>query len=401
MSGEHFYNFPPGFSKRDIELMLIHCVDHGASDVTISSGDFVFAKIRRLIHPITERRLEATEVEMIMAFLRGPESVGIMGKGQALDFALEVPLDRDTNIRFRANATACRMNGISQGIQLTLRSIPGLPPKLDSLGIEPEIVESIFPRYGLVLVVGTTNSGKSTLLASVNRYRLETKQEDPVKIMTYEDPIEFVYDGLGAGIMPEVSQVQIGTHLRATQGEDLQRASAMEAGRNANRRGADVIVMGEIRDRETADGALELARTGHSTYATLHTETPSQTMDRILSFFPYDRQASIGSQLLGSLRLVVAQKLCPAVGGGVKAYRSWLVMTRQIQEELGAMAVADWPRHIKQINRRDGNDFESIAFDDFLTGAISLQTYKDLTSFTRRELNEFAEERGFNVSHMA
>lgn len=402
MSEEFLHPLPAGFSKRDLELLLIHCVDKGASDVTISSGDFVYAKIKRIIYRVTERKLDSSEMEMFLAFMRGPEAVGILGKGMALDWPLEVPLSREVTYRFRANATACRVNGIMSGMSVTLRAIPGLPPKLTDLGIEPEIVEALFPRYGLVLVVGTTNSGKSTLLASASRYRTEERQNDPVKIITYEDPIEFTFDGLGGGVMPEISQVQIGTHLRAFHGDgDLQRASAMEAGRNANRRGADVIIMGEVRDRETADSVLELARTGHSTYATLHTETPSQTMDRLLSFFPYDRQAAIGSQLLASLRLVVAQKLCPGTDGKVRAYRSWVVFTREIIDELSEMPVANWARHVRQINRRNKNDFESIAFDDFVKGKISVSTYRDLTSFTRNELVAFARERGFDVSHMA
>jgi len=130
------------------------------------------------------------------------------------------------------------------GLTITLRAIPSEIPSLSRLGIEQEIVDNFFPRYGLILVVGTTGSGKSTLLASALRHRLVERRHDPVAIGTYEDPIEYGLRGLAQGTMPEPTQVAIGTGRHIKEWDRV--------GPNAMRRRLDVIWLGEIRDIESA-----------------------------------------------------------------------------------------------------------------------------------------------------
>jgi len=174
-------------------------------------------------------------------------------------------------------------------------------------------VDNFFPRYGLILVVGTTGSGKSTLLASALRHRLVNRRHDPVAIGTYEDPIEYGLKGLAQGHMPEPTQVAIGTGRHIKEWERV--------GPNAMRRRLDVIWLGEIRDIESARTGLELARTGHAVLSTLHVDTPAEAFDRLIKFFPKETQESEAFAILSQIRMIVAQKLARTTDGGKMAFR--------------------------------------------------------------------------------
>jgi len=377
MSTLSAFTLPVSFSEEEWKGFLRTCVSAGSSDITIQSGDYVWGEIKRRHTRLTDRLLEHSEVERAVRFMYGQTGTSQMAGGEALDFEYEISKtqgDFNNVMRFRCNATKSRVGGISSGVSITMRTIPGLPLTWESMNAPPDITENFFPQYGLVLVIGTTGSGKSTLMSAGNRYRLENA-EHPVKILTYEDPIESVYTGLAADRMPQPSQVQIGRDL----------ASFAEAGRNAMRRKGDVIIMGESRDRESVSACFEMALSGHAVYSTLHADTPSETFARIVSFFPEDAQPAAANKLLSTLRLIVAQKLEPRTDGKVAAVRSWLVVDRNVRKTLSEIPFYQWAGVVDRILAERETSFECQALPLVKEGILSFESFRRLTNMTIRE----------------
>jgi defect-in-organelle-trafficking protein DotB len=351
----------------------------GVADVLIQSDDFVFAKINNVHLRITTRRIEPIEVETCVAISYGLTGGAKLGSGTDLNYRLEAQKTVREGVSYRANATRGRVGEVADGLSMTLRFITDAPRDLTTMGIEDEILENLFPQYGLILVVGTTGSGKTTLLSAANRYRLEHR--DPMKLITYEDPIENVYGRLGEGRMPKVFQAEIGTgrHLN----------NFHQAGPNAMRRGADVIQVGEMRDRESFEAGFELAMTGHCVYSTMHVETPAQVIDRAISLFPIDGQPAAASKLRAQLRMVVAQKQFKTLDGGMARVRSWIVIDRAVKERIGSLPYTQWERELDKICRERGGDFDAQAMPFLLSKRIDLEGYCQLTSMTPREARDY------------
>lgn len=383
-------DLPFDFSEDEFNAFIRWAVENRASDLTIQSGDYITAQIQGIWRPLTRRCLESNEVERIVTMKYGPTGISMLDSGEPLDFRLQAVMDRDTVLGFRANATRCRIGEITRGISITARSIPGLPPRLGDLDIETEIVEALFPRYGLILVIGTTGSGKSTLMAASIRHRLEEQSDRPVKIFTFEEPVEYTYGRLGLGKMPLVSQVEIGAS-----GGDLKSWSM--AGPNAMRRKGDVIIMGELRDLNSVLSAFEMAESGHAVMATLHVETPAQAVDRLVSFFPIDGQPAAANKLRAALRLIVAQKLVVNQRGTRTAFRSWLNFDRDTKAALAAEPFHKWEPMLARLTAARKVDFESAAFPALRDGLIDFEAFMEVASLTRDEAIEFCVERGLDV----
>jgi len=365
------------FSEEEWKNFLRKCVSLGSSDITLQSGDYAWGEIKRRHTRLIPRKLEHSEVERAVRFMYGQSGISQMAAGEALDFEYEITKesgDFNSVMRFRCNATRSRVGGIANGASITMRTIPGLPLPWDAMNAPRDITDNFFPQYGLVLVIGTTGSGKSTLMSSGNRYRLENA-DHPVKILTYEDPIESVYTGLAADRMPQPSQVQIGRDL----------ASFAEAGRNAMRRKGDVIIMGESRDRESVSACFEMALSGHAVYSTLHADTPAETFARIVSFFPEDAQPAAANKLLSTLRLVVAQKLEVRTDKKVAAVRSWLVVDREVRHRLGEVPFYQWAGIVDAILTERETSFECQTLPLVKEGILNFESFRRLTNMTIRE----------------
>ena len=194
--------------------------------------------------------------------------------------------------RFRANAF------MQQGrVGLVLRTIPQTIPKFDELGLPPILTEIALNKRGLVIFVGGTGTGKTTSLASMVDYRNENTYGH---IITVEDPIEFVHAHKNC----IVTQREVG----------IDTDSWEVALKNTLRQAPDVILMGEIRDRETMDYAIAFAETGHLCLATLHANSANQAIDRIINFFPEERRTQLLMDLSLNLRAMVSQRLLPLKG---------------------------------------------------------------------------------------
>ena len=211
--------------------------------------------------------------------------------------------------RFRFNVY--RQRG---SVGCAMRAIPAKIPSLDSLRMPPILKELTKKHSGVILVTGPTGSGKSTTIASMIDV---INAERPVHILTMEDPIEYIHSHKVA----MVNQREIGHDSQTF-------ANAIRA---ALREDPDVIIVGELRDKETIAAALTLAETGHLVFGTLHTRSAPATVDRIIDVFPSDQQDQIRVQFAGSLQAVVAQQLLPMVGGGRVAAIEIMVATSAVR----------------------------------------------------------------------
>lgn len=366
-----------GFQLDRFKEFLLQCSRENVADITVQSGDYLWGRHNRTYIRLSDRPIQVPEMELVISGLYATTGLAELMSGKALDWRASAEESREVVRYFRANAVKARVGRVDGAIQLTLRSIPSLPPTLDQLGIEKELVDNLFPTYGLVLVVGTTGSGKSTLLASANRWRLERRRDTPVKIITFEDPIEFVYSGLAEGTMPEPAQTEIGPGAHLTSFE--------RAGPNAMRRAADVIVMGEMRDRESVDAGFEMALTGHATYSTLHCDTPSEAIDRIISFYPTEVQQSAANKLLSTLRLIVAQKLARTKDGKVIAFRSWKVFDQTARKHLASLPFERLADAIRNDCAERETDFNSCVKRAFEDDRISFATARNVAGLTVEE----------------
>jgi len=195
--------------------------------------------------------------------------------------------------RFRVNAF------VQQGrVGIVMRTIKSEIPRVEQLGLPKLLNELAMTKRGLIIVVGTTGSGKSNTLAAMIGYRNENSAGH---IVTIEDPVEFVH--------PHKSSIV--THREV--GVDTE--SWEVALKNTLRQAPDVIMIGEIRDRETMEHAVAFAETGHLCVATLHANSSNQALDRIINFFPEDRRAQLLMDLSLNLRGIISQRLIPAIGG--------------------------------------------------------------------------------------
>lgn len=314
-------NEPLRFGPQELDKLLAHCIDVNTSDVTIQTNDVVFAEIYGRLVRVTKRELSNTEVSDIINGIYGQNGTAQLLSGHDLDTHYEYRPSRGIRHRFRVNATSCQVSG-HDGIQITLRTIPYEPPKLDTMDLQPTILNAIAPHQGIVYVTGATGSGKSTLLASIIR-ELTERADGNRKVLTYESPIEFVYDMLEKPTSI-VSQVEIPRHL-----------PSFAAGvRNALRRKPGLILVGESRDAETIAASIEAALTGHPVYTTLHSNGVPETIRRLVTSFPAEERAGRIIDILETIRLVIWQKLVPTVDGKRVALREYLVFDEETRDAL-------------------------------------------------------------------
>lgn len=363
-------NEPVRFGATTIEQLLAHCEQIKASDITLQTNSNVYAEVYGRLLRITHRKLSNTEVGEILNEIYGSNGTTQILSGHDVDTHYEFRPNRSERFRYRVNGTGCQVEG-HDGIQITLRSIPSTPPRLETLDLPPPILEAVAPFQGVVYVTGTTGSGKSTLLASIIR-DLAEQEDSNRKILTYEAPIEFVYDEIS---MPSavISQSEIPRHL-----------PSFEAGvRNALRRKPRAILVGEARDRETISAVIEAALTGHPVYTTLHTNGVAETIRRLVTTFPADERHGRTIDILETIRLVVWQQLVPSLDGKRVALREYLVFNEEVRDKL----LDCDPNNVTAATRRlvieQGQTMEADATQKFKAGIIGEREYRILVALSR------------------
>jgi defect-in-organelle-trafficking protein DotB len=353
---------PDRFLDHHIDPFLLWCVKKGASDITFQSNRHVYSEIHGVLYPSTHRPLDAADITAVVTRLYGTEALAMLAGGNDIDLSYEIMTDRFTRTRFRVNMTPILADG-RDGVQVTMRTLPSAPPTMKQLNIESDIVDSWKPRQGIVLVTGPTGSGKSTLLAAGNRMLIESTHGCG-KMLTYEAPIEFTYDTISSR-RSLVAQTEIPRHL-----------PTFAAGvRNALRRKPEIIMVGEARDRETINAAIEAAQTGHTVYATVHTTGVAATIRRMVSTFEPSERSERAYSLMETVRLIVTQTLVPKIGGGRQALREYMVFTEEIRERLLNMTFDRWPYELMLMVEKNGKTMEKSARDAYEAGLIEKRFY--------------------------
>ena len=355
---------PDRFTEEHVDPLLLWCVKQNSSDITIQTDRPVYNEIHGALYPGTFRNIDAADMAVFLSKIYGPEAQARLASGRDLDVSYEIRPDRYTRIRFRVNITAILSRG-RDSAQITMRVLPSEPPTFKDLGVEKEVQDAWAPRQGLVVITGPTGSGKTTLLAAGNRLLLE-RPEGCGKMLTYEAPIEYVYDAISSP-RSLVSQSEIPRHL----------PDFAHGVRNALRRKPEVILVGEARDRETINAAIEASQTGHAVYTTTHTTGVANTVQRMLS--TYDMSAIA---LMETLRLIVTQALVPRVGGGRCGVREWMKFPDEVREKLMDMPFTDWPNEIQRMINQYGQTMQRSAEIVFEEGIIDRRHYLLLSSST-------------------
>jgi len=273
----------------DLTAILAFAKDEGASDVHICPELPPLLRIRGEIVHLDMRPLPREETRAALYDILNDEQKKIFEEHKELDFAFDIP----GLARFRANVFLQR-----RGEQGVFRLVPSTVKTLDDLGLPAVLKNLALKEKGLVVVTGPTGSGKSTTLAAMVDYINENERGH---ILTIEDPIEFVHEPKKCLI----SQRELGPHTH----------SFSNALRSALREDPDVILVGELRDLETTQLAITAAETGHLVFGTLHTNSASKTVDRIIDIFPSGQQAQVRTMLSESIEGVVAQTLLPSKDG--------------------------------------------------------------------------------------
>ena len=299
----------------NINQLLQLTVDRNASDLHLVVGTPPCIRIDGILYSVPGEEVLTTEiVDEHLKKILNAEQLGRLSVNKEIDFSLHF----SQKARFRANAYTQRGRP-----SVAFRMIPYEIPAIDKLEL-PKILHSFTNlRQGLILVTGPTGHGKSTTLAAMID---EINANRAVHIITIEDPIEFIFKPRQAIISQR--EMHNDTHSWST------------ALRSALREDPDVVLIGEMRDYETIASALTVAETGHLVFATLHTNSAAQTIDRVVDVFPEDQQDQVKLQLSNVLEAVFSMRLVLAVAGGRHPAYQIMLATKAIKT-----AIRDWKTH--------------------------------------------------------
>jgi twitching motility protein PilT len=299
----------PAASGFNFKAVLQQLVQRGGSDLHLKVGRPPTLRLHGELTPLDMPALRPEDLKALAEQLMTPRQVKEFTDNKECDFAIGVPGIG----RFRCNVYQQRGS-----LCYAMRAIPYQARTLEELNL-PKVLEEIAlkPR-GLVLVTGITGSGKSTALAAMIQHLNEHRHAN---VITIEDPIEFLHRDINC----HINQREVGTDT----------ATFAQALRRVLRQDPDVILIGEIRDLETLDTALKAADTGHLVFSTLHTTDATQTINRVLSFYPPHQQAEVRFSLASALQAVVSMRLVPRADkpGRIPACEV-LINTQTVREQI-------------------------------------------------------------------
>lgn len=333
----------------DFDRLLTLMVEKGASDLFVTAGVPPSIKVNGKIVPATASPLPPEKAREIV--------LGVMNEKQRKEFLEEKELNFAISARgigrFRASAFYQRnLAG------MVLRRIETTIPEIDDLGLPDIIKDLAMTKRGLILFVGATGTGKSTSLASMIGHR---NRNSKGHIISIEDPIEFIHQHQGCII----TQREVG----------IDTDSFETALKNTLRQAPDVILIGEVRTRETMEHAIAFAETGHLCLATLHANNANQALDRIIHFFPADRHRQLWMDLSLNLRGIVAQQLIPTPDGqGRRACLEVLLNTPLASDLIRKGQVSELKELMKKSTELGMQTFDQALYELYDAGEI---TYED------------------------
>ena len=340
--------------ERDQAIRFIHellrvMVGKNASDLFITAGFPPAFKLDGKVVPVSNQTLTPTHTADLARSIMNDRQSSEFEATHECNFAISPPGIG----RFRVNAF------MQQGrVGLVLRVITSIIPKFEELGLPGVLKDVIMTKRGLVIIAGATGSGKSTSLAAMIGYRNENSYGH---IVTVEDPVEFVHEHKNC----------IVTHREIGVDTD----SWHSALKNTLRQAPDVILIGEVRDRETMDYAIAFAETGHLALCTLHANNANQALDRIINFFPEERRTQLLMDLSLNLKGIISQRLVPKrEGKGRTAAVEVLLNSPLVADLVFKGEVLEIKEVMKKSREMGMQTFDQALFDLYEAGAI---TYED------------------------
>lgn len=335
----------------DIKELLAITARRNASDLHLLVNYPPMIRIDGALHPVPgEKELTTEVIEQMVFQVFTNEQKDLFLANKEIDFSYT-----SQNARFRANVY---FEMSSPGA--AFRYLPQTIRSIDDLSLPKIYHQFTSLRQGFILVTGPTGHGKSTTLASIIN---EINQTKDVHIVTIEDPIEYVYPK-GRAIISQ-REMHTDTH------------SWNVALRSVLREDPDVVLIGEMRDYETVAAALTIAETGHLVFATLHTNSAAQTIDRIVDVFPEKQQGQVRLQLASTLEGVLTQRLLPVIGGGRQPATEILIATPAVQTSIreGKTHLID---NIIQTSADMGMSLLEVSLANMVkSGVVSLDTAKE------------------------
>jgi twitching motility protein PilU len=330
----------------DFVDLLKMCVEQKGSDIFITAGAAPSIKVNGVINPVTEKPLSPEAARKVVYDILNDKQRSEFEQTSECNFAISA-----SGVgRFRVNVFVQRSN-----VGMVLRRIETQIPTFEELKLPPILKDLAMTKRGMVLFVGGTGTGKSTSLASMIGYRNRTSKGH---IITIEDPIEYVHQHAGC----IVTQREVGVDT----------VSYDVALKNTLRQAPDVILIGEIRHRETMDYAIAFAETGHLVLATLHANNANQAMDRIINFFPEERRGQLFMDLSLNLKAVVAQLLIPRKDGkGRRAAIEVLINTPLMADLIGKGEVHEIKALMKESTEHGMQTFDQALFQLYKEGEIT------------------------------
>lgn len=332
----------------DFNNLLRLVYDQGASDLFITAGVPPCVKVDGKLKPISREPMTAAAATALIYSIMDDEQQTEFRRGREMNFAISAPQLG----RFRVSAFYQRGQP-----GMVLRRIETAIPTLAELHLPPVLKDLAMAKRGLVLFVGATGSGKSTSLAALVGHRNLNSQGH---IITVEDPIEFVHPHRGC----IVTQREVGVDTESYE----------VALKNTLRQAPDVILIGEIRTRETMEHAITFAETGHLVLATLHANNANQALDRIQHFFPAERQGQLWMDLALNLRAIVAQQLIPLASGEGRRVAIEVLLNTPLVADLVRKGEVHALKELMGRSRELGmQTFDQALLDLYLEGLISYE----------------------------
>jgi twitching motility protein PilU len=332
----------------DLTPYLKLLVEQQGSDLFFTTGAPAKIKIEGVVNPVGKTVLTRENTEAAAHGIMEARYAELFNQHGEVDFAFSLP---ENGARFRANVF--RQRGDTA---LCLRRIPTQIPGLDELGLPDVLKQIIMHKRGLILMTGATGSGKSTTLASMIQYRNTTVSDH---ILTIEDPVEFYHPNLKS----IVNQREVGVDTRSYQ----------DALKSAMRESPDVILIGEARDRQTMEAALELCNTGHLCLTTLHSNNAHQTLERIINLFPREFRHQLLMDLALNIRAVISQRLVRCVDGKRCAAVEVLVNTPHIADLIHKGEIDKLKEAMESSGAKGMQTFDSALHALYKCGRIGLE----------------------------
>ncbi|HWL62969.1 MAG TPA: PilT/PilU family type 4a pilus ATPase [Steroidobacteraceae bacterium] len=328
-----------------IQDLLRRLVERKGSDLFLTAGFPPAVKIDGEIRPQTERALTAEQAATLVRAIMNDRQTREFDASKECNFAIAPPGIG----RFRVSAF------VQQGaVGCVIRTINATIPTFEELDLPPVLKDVVMSKRGLVLLVGGTGSGKSTTLAAMVGYRNSNTRGH---IITIEDPVEYIHPHKGCVV----------THREV--GVDTENWHA--ALKNTLRQAPDVILIGEIRDRETMEYGIQFAETGHLVLATLHANSANQALDRIINFFPEEKREQLLMDLSLNIKGMISQRLVPREGGGRIAATEILLHSPLVQDLIFKGEVHKIKEVMSRSNRQGMKTFDQNLFELYEAGYIS------------------------------